>query len=263
MSFSNFRPSQDFLLRSATVDESSFGDESSLGDSRDSFSIYDESDLQPSPSSQGAVDLVTNNRSNSELPNSLYARIKYSIRTCIRQKRISARLPLSLNSLKRWICRPVGGRPRFSKCVLYVIMGYLMILSVFPYLDNLSSSATLLTYSIAVSFTSSTASLRPSKRVFLTIWIGSLTTGAWLASQLKDLADGRPMPLLTFIRSTATPITITGDQSRSTQQFMLVVLARKLMSGSSMKNYTLAIVRPLWQKIVPFEICTSLRCWNL
>ena len=70
------------------------------------------------------------------------------------------------------------------------------------------------------------------------ILTGFFITEAKWANQQRVLRIGRRMPLVISIQSTATPTTITGDLSHSTQQFMLAALARRPMSGSWMMSYT-------------------------
>lgn len=132
----SFSGDQDFQLKSMTANESSFGDESSLCDSQDSLSMDDDNSLQSRFTRRDEIDLFATERFELESQNSLYTRTRNYIRRRLQQKRTGVIFPSSLFGTKRRSGRIFCKRPRFSKCVVYVLMGYIFILGIIHFFDD-------------------------------------------------------------------------------------------------------------------------------
>lgn len=129
MSSSRERDSQEYLLHSRLSD-TEFGDFRSPSP----LSDYDGSHLEcssPHQSPLGLIEPFTVDESDLDAyPSSLWNRLKSSMRFHPRSERKNPTLGSRRDSRKPWFGRSMGRRPRASRCVLYLIIGYLSILFV-------------------------------------------------------------------------------------------------------------------------------------
>ena len=236
MSSSRGQGTEDNLLQSRQSDEFEFG---AL---RSPAVKIDGNDWRLKPPRQAPLELIesfTVDEADLEPDvNSLWNRFHSLTRCFVCRTRSDARLRAGSYMRKPWLSQGIGRRPSISRCIIYLTVGCLSFLSVSLESKPSLSSFRLLTSLVAASFSYVATPGTHLKHYTQTISTGFFTIGAFKATRPRGLRTGRRTPQETSIQSTVTPTTITGDPSRSTQQFTPAVLARKPTSGSPITNYT-------------------------
>lgn len=126
------RESWEYLLHSRPSNDSEFGDFRSLSRQSGDDGPHIESS-SPHLVPLGLIEPFTVDESDlDDYPSSLWKRLKSTMGSRVQPQRKNPTLGSWRDIQRPWFGRSLGRRPRASRCVLYLIIGYLSILFVSP-----------------------------------------------------------------------------------------------------------------------------------